>query len=103
MAAGVEIIMLKEQELLLIIKFLSGISAGDQTSATEPMESLQMISKQISRCWKIIFVLTSPVGIKRSGIPQDFFNGEKNLTPCYQKMLFRNSIHSGLSTIIQKV
>src|SRR5258705_6307336 len=102
MVAGAEITMQKEQELLLTIKFLSGISAEDQISATELMESLQMISKQTSRCWKIIFVPISPAGIKKSGTPRDSFNGKENLILCFQKMLFRNSIHSGLSTIIRK-
>ena len=59
-------------------------------SATERMESLPMITRPISRCWKDISVPILPAGMKPCAIPQDSTNGGGSLTHCWPKRPCRN-------------
>src|SRR5688572_21605827 len=103
MAVAEEVMMRKVIVLLPTRKKdLPGTTASGQASVTGPTENLLMILKRIFPCWKDIFALTIPAGMKACVIPPVFINGKENLIPCWLLMQFRNLIPCALLMIIQR-
>src|SRR5512138_251575 len=78
--------MPKGRERSQTIKSLSGINARKQTSLIVLTVNLLMTTRRIFRCWKIIFVLISPVGTRKCGIQQDFSSGNGNSILYWRRM-----------------